>query len=371
VILDEPRGAAAGVAVIINAGSAWEMRPEAGLTYLAARSVVEELRPVLDPLGGRAAAECDPSGVRFSLSLPAATWEEGTKFFLEAIFGQPFSDGAIARARRAILAESALSEESISTEIRTALAGAEFGDGDRWARPACGTPETIASLSAADARRMAQSRFTPYRATAAVAGPVGEAVPRSLLSHYLPDSDLPVLIAGPKRKPGKRIRQIERNTVTAWIGIAFPFPREADLEALRLLTFLIEREVVPAPTRPEIYDATVELSPDGGGGALVVYLVTAPTHAREWMDRVSVITAAAAERELPEPAFEALQRRFTGQRLLELETPEARAREAALQLFFEHGFTPPIRRIAALTPAALQGVAALLGAPAIVLLGPR
>jgi predicted Zn-dependent peptidase len=303
--------------------------------------------------------------------LPATNWERGTELFLEAIFDRPASESAVEIARRAILIEARLSEESLSTEIRDVLARAEFGDGDRWARPPCGTTETIASLSAADARRMAQTRFTPYRATAALVGPVEEERARTLLSRYLPDSELPVLVAAPASEHSERDRRIERNTVTAWVGIAFPFPRDADLEAIRLLAFSLEREVGPAPNRPEIYDASIEITQHGGGGSLTIYIVTAPDHAREWIDRVRELTHAAEMEELPKPTFEALLRRFTGRRLLELASPESRARDAALQLFFEHGFMSPSRRIEALTPAALRQTAALLAPPAIALLGPR
>jgi predicted Zn-dependent peptidase len=371
VVVEEPEGTAVGVAVIINAGSAWEMRSEAGLTYLAARSVLEGLRAELDALGGRTAVECDPVGMRFTLSVPAATWESAAEYYLGAIFDARIEADAVERARRAILAEAALAEESLSTAIRTALAQAEFGESDRWGRPGCGNSASIAALSAEEARRLAETRFTPYRATAAVAGPVDQVAARALLSRYLPDSELPVLVAAPAGAPSGQTRTIEQNAVTAWVGIAFSFPRAADLEALRLLAYQITREVTPAPTRPEIYDATVEISQHGGGGTLVVYLVTAPTHAREWIDRVRRIARHAAEAELPEPAFDALHRRFTGARLLELDSPENRARDSALQLFFEHAYTPPAQRIAALTPAALRDAAALLGEPAVALLGPR
>lgn len=371
VVLNEPGGVAVGVAVVVNAGSVWEMKPEAGLTYLAARSLMAELRPALGPLGGRTAVECDQTGIRFTLLLPVATWATGTELFLDAIFGGSISDAAVELARQEILREAALAEGSLATEIRTTLAAEEFGDTDRWARPACGTAETIARLGASDARRLARTRFTPYRATAAVAGPVGEAVPHALLSRYLPDSELPVLVPSPTRGPAGQMRWVERNTVTAWTGIAFPFPQGANLEALRLLAFQIEREVGPAPERPEIYDAAVEIARDGAGGALVVYLVTSTTQTRQWVDRVSALVHTAADTEMQESVFDALLRRYTGQRLLELESPEGRALDAALQLFFEQTFTQPAARIAALTPTMLRESAAALGRPAVASLGPR
>jgi predicted Zn-dependent peptidase len=357
--------------VVVSASSAWELQGEAGLSYLAARSVIEELQPSLTPLGGRASASCNLTEIRFAVSLPAATWEAGAKLFLDAVFGGSISNLAVERARQGILREARLAEASFSTEIRSVLDRVEFGDTDRWARPSCGTAETIASLGSADARRMAQNRFTPYRATAAIAGPVGSVAPMALLGRYLPDSELPVLIPAPTRVSAERTHSVERNTITSWVGVAFPFSRGMDREALRLLAFLLEREVSPAPRRPEIYDASVEIEQHGAGGALIVYLVTAPTQARRWADRVVAIARATAQAELAEPVFDAIRRRFTGQRLLELESPEARAQDAALQLFFEHGFVQPSQRIMALTPGDLQGAATALGPPVTALLGPR
>lgn len=373
IIIDEPRSSAVGVAVVISAGTAWELRPETGLSYLAARSVVEEARTALAPLGGQLAAECDRSGTRLTLALPAASWEQGTELLFEALFERPPSDGAVERARRSILRELQLAEGSDAAEIRIALARIKHGANDRWARPACGTMETIGSLPASSVRRLTQTRFTPYRTVAAVVGPVGEARPRALLSRYLPESDLPVLLPTPTRVASAtdRISRVERNTVTAWVGISFDFKDEVDPETVRLLGFMLGQRVAPAPTRPEIYDATIEVVQHGGGGALVVYLVTAPPQAQKWVEEVRSIVANAAAQELPEPVFEALRHRYTGQRLLRLETPEARARDAALQLFFERSFTPPLRRIEALSPATLQHAAAALGPPTVALLGPR
>lgn len=373
IIIDEPRGSAVGVAVVISAGTAWELRPETGLSYLAARSVVEDVRPVLEPLGGQLAAECDRSGTRITLALPAASWEMGAGLLFEALFERPPSDGAVERARRLILRELHLAEGSDAAEIRAALARAGHGATDRWARPACGTTETIGRLPASSVRRLAQTRFTPYRTVAAVVGPVGESRPRTLLSRYLPESDLPVLLPTPTRSRSgtDRMSRVERNTVTAWVGISFEFGDEIDPETVRMLGFILAQRVAPAPTRPEIYDATVEVVQHGGGGALVVYLVTAPPQAQRWVEEVHSIVANAADQELPEPVFKALRHRYTGQRLLRLETPEARARDAALQLFFEQTFRPPLQRIEALTPAALQRAAANLAPPAVALLGPR
>jgi len=373
VVIDEPEGSAVGVALVISAGTAWELRSELGLSYLAARSVVEEVRPTLAALGARLSAGCDRAGTRITMALPANVWEQGTERLLEAIFERPPSAAAIERARRAIVRELQLAEGSDAAEIRAALARVDHGVADRWARPPCGTAETIGALGVGSVQRLVKTRFTPYRTVAAVVGPVGEARPRELLGRYLPDSELPLLLPAPPRpdSTADRNARVLRNTITAWIAISFAFGADTDPEAVRLLGFMLEQRIAPAPTRPEIYDATVEVAQHGGGGSLVVYLVTAPAQAQGWVEEVRSLVEEAGARELPEPVFEALRRRYTGRRLLGLESPEARAEDAALQLYYEKRFTPPLRRIEALTPAGLREAAALLAPPTTALLGPR
>jgi predicted Zn-dependent peptidase len=370
-VLEEPSGTAVGLAVVLNAGSAWEIRQEAGLTYLAARSVVEEVRPVLDALGARATVDCDAAGIRFTLLLPPVGWEGAAEAFLGALFERPFSDVAVERARRVVLREAVRRDGDFPTEISGGLARALYGEGSRWTRPACGSSETLASLGAEEARRMARVRFTALRATAALAGPVDRTAARALLRRYLTDSDLPVLVPAPTPDPLERPFRLERNTVTTWIGLAFPFPAGTDAEALRLLAFRIEREGAPAAGHPELYDATARVEQHGEGGTLVVYLVTAPEQAREWIDRVRALVRTTAARPLTDPAFDALRRRYVGRRLLSLSAPEARALDAALELFFVQRFEPPTERLSRLTPEALQRAAAALGRPAVAVLGPR
>lgn len=373
-IINEPDGSAVGVAIMLGAGTAWELRTESGLGYLAARSVVEEVRPMIADLGGRLDAECGRAGTIMTLALPASSWEAGARILLEAVFERPPSPASIERARRAIIGELHLAEGSDAEGVRTALARAEHGPSDRWARPPCGTTETIAALSPSAVRRLVQTRFTRHRAAAAIVGPVGDARPRALLSRHLPDSDLPLLLPSPtggRNGNGDLVIEVERSSITAWTGLSYEYGGDADLEAVRLLGFMIEEQASPAPSRPEIYDATVELGEHGGGGTLAIYLVTAPSQGRDWIERVRSLIADAAAHELSDPNFEALRHRYIGRRLLELETPEARARDAVIQLYFGKGYRPPLTRIEALDPAALRQAASSLSPAAAVLLGPR
>jgi predicted Zn-dependent peptidase len=68
--------------------------------------------------------------------------------------------------------------------------------------------------------------------------------------------------------------------------------------------------------------------------------------------------------------FENRLRRFRGERLHALASPEARARELARQLLVGGRTRPLGQDLDALTLARVQAAARSLGAPTIVLLGP-
>jgi hypothetical protein len=84
-----------------------------------------------------------------------------------------------------------------------------------------------------------------------------------------------------------------------------------------------------------------------------------------------VAVDAIADGALDDDEVDALLLRYRGHRLDALATPEARAADAALQLFFDHAYRPPEERLDALDPAALRRAAASLGPPAVAMLGPR
>lgn len=370
-VLPEPTGTAVALAVLVNAGTAWETEREAGLSHLAARAVVEEVAARLDALGAIAAAHCDASAIGFTLLAPPATWRAAAGLFLDALFRTSPADGAVARARAALVQALAREEGSPAADARLALREAHFGRYSRWARPPCGRAAEVAALDAADVRRMLRTRFVPARAAAALAGPVAPKEGLDLLGRAFGDVSLPVLLPRPHPTPGDGRRVLTQPTVTTWIGWAFPLPAEPDTHALELLAFRIEQAAGPAPARPEIYDLGIELERHGAGGALVVSLVTAPDRAGAWAAQVEELIRRAASERLPEAAFDATTRRYLGRRLLDLATPEARALDAARQLFFDHAHLPPDDAVRELTPERLRRAAASLGRPARAIVAPE
>lgn len=370
-VLEEPDGSAVAVSIALNAGTSWELDFEAGLTHLAARAIAEEVRPALDALGGRIAVECRSAATVFTLLLPPENWAQGVDRFLRALFGASVSEGAVERGRERLLRSFDARAGAFPHELNLAVTRALFGDEHRWARPVCGRADALARHDAEEVRRLMRSRFQPTRAAAAVAGPVTTAEARTVLLHALGEDVLPVLVPAPASGTGRGAIHVIRPTVTTWIGLAFPFPRDADPEALRLLAFRIREAFRPSFQRPDVFDAGATVEQHGDGGWLQVVLVTAPERAEDYANDVIALVRRAASEPLPRAEFENLRRRYRGRRLLELETPEARARNAALQLYFEQRFRLPSESIAALTRRRLQRAAAALGRPAVAVLGPE
>ncbi|HEX7118685.1 MAG TPA: hypothetical protein VF212_07860 [Longimicrobiales bacterium] len=368
-VLEEPDAVAVGVAIVLNSGSPWELDSEAGLTRLAALAAVEQVRAQLDALGGRVRLECFAAATALTLSLPPSTWRLGTLLFVDALFERDPTPEAVDRAKAALL-RSLEAQDPFTSGVRAALAHALFGAGHRWARPPCGRAEAVAELTEADVQRIRRARFRPTRATAAVAGPVTAAEAARVLTAFTGADRLPLLVPAPTRGDGEGHVHVPSSTVTTWVMLAFPFPADADIEALRLLGYHIREALSPAPARPDIFDVATSIERHGDGGWLTVSLVTDPATAPRREAEALALVRAAADAPLPDARFEALLRRYRGERLLELAAPEARALDAALQLFFDRPAEAPALRIDALTPSRLRRAAAALGATASASLGP-
>jgi predicted Zn-dependent peptidase len=371
-VLEEPAATVVALALVLNAGSGGEMDWEAGIGHLAAAAVLESARPLLDALEAEAVVECDRGWLRFTLLAPPATWRSAAEVLLGAVFSPDFSPGAVERARAELLREVTARDGDPRQEAEVALQMARFGEESRWARPACGARESLLRLQPEAVRQLARTRFQPTRATAAVAGAVRGAEATRVLRAALGDVELPVLVPAPPRlaEPPGRVH-VERNTVTAWLELAFPVHTEADPEALRLLGHWLAEAAAPGPARPAIYDVGATLEREGGrGGALRLTLVTSTDAPAAWATRLDSLAARAGEAASERERFEALLRRFRGARLLALATPEARARDAAHQLFYRGSYRAPAATLSVLDARALAQAAGALGAPAIATLGP-
>lgn len=370
LVLAEPHGTAVALTVDLNAGGIWDPTPQAGVSRLAAEALLEGARPALTRLGASAHVDCGQFGLRFTMLAPPSTWRAAAELLLDAVFHPRVEEGAFESARMRLLRSLSFQAGDPAAEIRTAAFEAFFGAGHRWARGPCGQEETIRAVTVEDARTAAALRFTPARATAALTGAFVRQDAADLLERSFAGERLPLLLPLPEPPPLPGSREIESPAITTWLAVVFPLPREPDDEATRFLAARMLQALRPSPERPEVVDAAVEVERFGGGGALVTFVAAEPRRARVWAERVRALVDSAAAEPLDAPAFRLALRRYRGARLLALETPEARALDAADRLYFDHAFQPPDARIAGLTAERLRSAASALGPPAIAILGP-
>ncbi len=136
-----------------------------------------------------------------------------------------------------------------------------------------------------------------------------------------------------------------------------------------MLGSLVLDQVGFGPSRRSVYDQNAEVVRHAGGGELRIHLVVPPREAEAWGTRIREALAGYAAAPVSEAAFTERARRFRGRRLLELDSPEARADALARgALVGERG--DPLAAVLRVTAERLHAAARSLDAPVMVYLGP-
>ena len=255
-VLREPDAIAVGLAIVLNSGSPWELDSEAGLAPLAALAAIEQVRPQLQAIGGRARIECHAAATVVTVHLPATTWRLGALLFQDALFDQRISTEAIERGRAELLRMLG-AQDPFTAGLREALGRALFGNGHRWTRPACGRPEAVRELTEADVHRIRLSRFRPERAAAAIVGPVADTEARAILAGFASDDGLPSSSPSPSRPRGKgaSTSQLDRHDLVA---IAYP---STETPTRRRSGSWASMSVSPSARRPPARTSTTSRPP--------------------------------------------------------------------------------------------------------------
>lgn len=364
----EPSETVVAVALRLDVGRRDEATGEVGVAELAARAVVEGATPELVALGGRTTISCGRNATTMTLVAPVSTWEAATTRLLDAVFEPAIDSAALATARAALVRSTRLDNGNPTWQVRVVTRQALFGVTHPWARPECGLPESMELVAADTVRARARAWFRPDRAWLAVHGPVDADAVRTLLAGRL--GGAPAAEGAPLATMAMA-RAAERNTITAWVGLAFPFTGTGDAEALGLLGLHLRDVVGPAPDRPGVLGVATEVERFPGGGALYVYFLTAPDRALAVARQVREAVAAAAAGGVPVTLFEALLRRYRGERLRELAAPESRARRSVALIAGQRPPSDVAANIDRMDRARLRNAAAFLGPPAMGAVGPE
>ncbi len=82
----EPGTPLVAVQVLVGVGPADEAAAQAGISYLAARSVVEPSRATFDSLGAHLDVDQQKDAIAFTLTAAPDAWEEATRVLMVALF---------------------------------------------------------------------------------------------------------------------------------------------------------------------------------------------------------------------------------------------------------------------------------------------
>jgi zinc protease len=364
----EPGTPVVALEVLVTTGPADETAETAGLTYLTARSVTAPVRAVLDSLGAHLSIEGHKDAVSFTVISAPEVWREASQALLVALFRDPVDSVATVAQRREIAAELTARQASPADELVRRMDAAIYGGTHPWGRPTVGTAGSVGRLTVAQVDGHLRRAFTADRAVVAAVGPLDY---EQVVDHLRLFMD-----PGPLRRTRQEASdgapgtvRVQYNTITAWVAAAYRFDRDSDVDALRMLAEQAIERLSFGPQRPSVYDARAEVVRHGAGGELRLHLVVPPDEADLWADRLHGAVREFAERPLSPDAFAERLRRHRGERLLELSTPEARARALARGALLGSG-GDDLAGMESLTPERVHAAARGLSAPVRVILGP-
>lgn len=367
VVRSEPGTPVVAAEVLVAVGPADEAGGMEGITYLTARSLTAPILPVLDSLAAELAVEQHRDAVSFTVTAAPDNWEEATRTLLVALFRDPVDSVAVMRQRAATVAELRAREASPADALAREVAAAAFGAGHPWGRPAVGSARSVGRITVRQVDAFLRESFTADRAVMAIVGPVQGDAGRIAASFLEPGPlrAAPLEPAEPTDAPVRR----QYEAITAWVAAVYPFGPGADDEALRMLSRLALSRVSFGLLRPQVYDARVSVVRHRSGGELRLEMVVPPGEVEEWGRRTVEAVGVYARAELEEREFAERLRRYRGERLLELDTPEARARLLARRALLGDDARGLVD-VDGLTPERLHSAARSLGRPVVVFLGP-
>ncbi|HEX2078634.1 MAG TPA: hypothetical protein VHG08_13020 [Longimicrobium sp.] len=368
IVRAEPGTPVVAAEVLIAVGPADEAEGKEGITYLTARAVTAPIVPLLDSLTAQLTVQQHKDAVSFTVIAAPDNWQEATRTLLVALFRDPVDSVATVRQRTATVAELTAREASPADALARQVDAAVFGEEHPWGRPAVGTARSVGRIAVREVDAFLRSAFTADRALVAIVGPVDRGAAQALQA-FMDPGPVRRTELGPFEPAEEPVRR-QYDAITAWVAAVYPFGEDADEEALRMLARLAVDHVAFGPLRPQVYDSRAEVVRHAGGGELRLEMVVPPREAEDWAERLSAAVAQYADEALSEPMFAERLRRYRGERLLELESPEARARALARQALVGGRAGTRLTELDGLTAERLHQAARSLSDPVIVFLGP-
>jgi predicted Zn-dependent peptidase len=357
------------VQVLVGVGPVDEPADQAGISYLAARAVVEPSRAVFDSLGAHLDVDQQADAIAFTLTAAPDAWADAARTLLLALFRDPVDSAATVRQRAALVRELQAREASPADALARERAAAVYGEDHPWGRPAVGTSAGVARIRVAQVDVFLRQNFTPERSVVTVVGPVGEDEAREVMRPHMPEGELR-RDSVPAPAPADSVRDVDYNAITTWVSATWRFAAGSDVEAMRMLARLALERVSFGPSRRSVYDSRAEVVQYAGGGEVRLSMVVPPREATQWAAQLRGAVAGYAAEPLAAAAFAERLRRYRGLRLLELEQPEQRAAAMARAALLGDPQATLVD-FTRLSAERLQEAARSLESPIIVFLGPK
>lgn len=364
----EPGTPVVAVQVLVGVGPADEAAEQAGISYLAARSVVEPAGPALDSLGAHLDVDQQQDAIAFTLTAAPDAWAEAARVLMLALFRDPVDSASVVRTRTAIARELAAREASPADALERERAKAVYGPDHPWGRPTVGTPASVRAIRVRMVDAFLRQNFTPERSVVAVVGPVDEAEAREEMAGQMPPGELRADTVPPPT-PADAPVEADYNSITTWVSATWRFGPDSDVEALRMLAQLALDRVSFGPSRRNVYNSRAEVLQYAGGGEVRLTIVVPPREAEQWAAQLREAVGGYAAEPLPPAVFQERLRRYRGERLMALDLPEQRAAAMARSALLGDR-TATLADFTRLNPERLQAAARALENPILVFLGP-
>ena len=235
IVTPMPGRALVAASLAIRSGAADEPAPLGGATVLAARGLTEgtEVRDAIalteaaERLGASLHAEAGWDATSVGLDVPASRLEPALDLLAEVVRRPAFPEGEVDRLRDERLTDLLQAKADPRRRADEAYVSSIYTPDSPYHRPAGGTAETVATLTAAELRTIHGRAYAPDRAALIVAGDVDPAevlrVVERLFSDWTGEGSVPDPIVDTSAVTGRYVRVVHRpGAVQTEIRIGHP-----------------------------------------------------------------------------------------------------------------------------------------------------
>ncbi len=369
VVLTESGTPVVATEILLAVGPIDEGAARAGVAHLAGRAILARLRPALDSLGVDASVQAEKDALSFSIIAAPDAWEDAMRLTMQAVFGEAPPASFVEAERRAVVNELVGRLANPADAATREQDAAFFGPLHPWGRSTVGTPESVGRLTPSHVSAFMRETFVPDRAFVAVVGPLDESTVLEFLQSFFAGARTATVEVVPPEPEVLPVRR-EYDSITSWVSASYAFAETVDEEAIRFVVFLTADALSYSPAQRSVYNIWREVVPRVGGGEARIQVAVPPEEVDEWAARLRNYVVALRTTTMIDDVFEANLRRFHGERIMSLISPEARAHAAARQLLVRGQASSFMPAGEEMTQERMQAAAAALGPPTLVILGP-